>query len=84
MLLNQSSLPLSLGYIFVVMDRSVHRCHASNSYLLRRHWFGEEMHGIWGGWLQTKKQTKEDMERGCANTLPSSNLNLEDAVDRGR
>jgi len=27
---------------------------------------------IWGGGLQTKRQTKEDMERGCAKRLPST------------
>jgi len=21
----------------------------------RRHWLGEKMYGIWGGWLQTKR-----------------------------
>jgi len=33
----------------------------------RRHWLGEEMYGIWGGGLRTKK----DMDRGCAKRLPS-------------
>ena len=35
-------------------------------------YLGEEMYGIWGGGLQTKRQTKEDMERGCAKRLPST------------
>jgi len=35
----------------------------------RRHWLGEEMYGIWGGGLQTKRSTKEYMERGCAKKI---------------
>ena len=33
---------------------------------------GEEMYGIRGGGLQTKRYTKKDMERGCAKRLPST------------
>jgi len=37
----------------------------------RRHWLGEEMHGVWSGALQTKRQTIEDVERGCEKRLSS-------------
>ena len=34
--------------------------------------------------LQTKRETKEDMERGRSKRLQARNLNREDAMDRGR
>jgi len=38
----------------------------------RRQWLGEEMYGLWSGGLQTKKQTKEDLVRGCVKRLSNT------------
>jgi len=31
--------------------------------------------------LQTNRQTKEDVEKGCAKRLPSTNLNRKNAIN---
>jgi len=36
----------------------------------RRQWLGEEMYGVWSLGRQTKRQTKEDLDTGCAKRLP--------------
>ena len=47
----------------------------------RRHWLGEEMYGVWSGKFQTKRKTKEDLERGCAKDCQACKLNRENATE---
>ena len=43
----------------------------------RRWWLGEEMHGVWSRGSQTKRKTKDDLEKDCQ----ACKLNKEDAID---
>ena len=50
-----------------------------------RWWLGEEMHGVWSRGQQTKRKTKEDLERGCGKGLKYVNWTrrtLQIVVDR--
>jgi len=49
-----------------------------------RQWLGEELFGVWNGGFQTKRYTKEDLERGCVKDCQARKLNREDAMDRSR
>ena len=51
----------------------------------KRRWcLGEEMYGVWSRELQTKRKTKEDLERGCEKDYQARKLNKEDAIDHSR
>ena len=55
-------------YFWPCLDRAamVWACAAKG-----RWWLGEEMHGVWSSGPQTKRKTKEDLERGCGKRLSS-------------
>jgi len=46
-----------------------------------RWWLGEEMYGVLSRRSQTKRKTKEDLDRGCGKGLSSTQI---DAMDRSR
>jgi len=45
--------------------------HRYASVAKRRWWLSEEMNGVWSRGSQTKRKTKEDLDRGCGKRLSS-------------
>ena len=61
-----------LGIDDIILILQPNRLRWYGHVLQKEDWLGEQMYGMWGGGLQTKRQTKEDTERGCAKRLPST------------